>query len=94
MNFNPFFGFETEYGITIEGGDATDLIKASREVVKAYDLTGLPFRQSVELSQPKTRATINAAFTSKNFRLTPLTPSSTVPANAPIRLRKIAAITS
>ena len=43
MNFNPFFGFETEYGITIEGGDATDLIKASREVVKAYDLTGLPF---------------------------------------------------
>ena len=43
MNFNPFFGFETEYGITIEGGDASDLIKASREVVKAYGSLGLPY---------------------------------------------------
>ena len=43
MNFNPFFGFETEYGITIEGGDASDLIKASREVVKAYGQTGRPY---------------------------------------------------
>ncbi len=30
------FGFETEYGITVEGADASALVTASREVVKCY----------------------------------------------------------
>ncbi|RYG72091.1 peptidase [bacterium] len=42
-SFQSLFGFETEYGITVEGSDASGLITASREVVKAYDETGLPF---------------------------------------------------
>ena len=36
MNFQSIYGFETEYGITVEGADASALINASREVVKAY----------------------------------------------------------
>jgi Pup amidohydrolase len=37
------FGFETEYGITVEGSDASALVAASREVVKRYGATGHPF---------------------------------------------------
>lgn len=33
---NSLFGLETEYGITVEGADASALVEASREVVKAY----------------------------------------------------------
>jgi proteasome accessory factor A len=33
---NSLFGIETEYGIAVEGADATQLVTASREVVKAY----------------------------------------------------------
>jgi proteasome accessory factor A len=33
---NSLFGIETEYGITVEGADATHLVAESREVVKAY----------------------------------------------------------
>lgn len=36
MTFQSVYGFETEYGITVEGADASALINASREVVKAY----------------------------------------------------------
>ncbi len=42
-SFQSLFGFETEYGITVAGSDASDLIKASREVIKAYDATKKPF---------------------------------------------------
>lgn len=42
-SFQSLFGFETEYGITVEGSDASGLITASREVVKAYGQTGHPF---------------------------------------------------
>ncbi len=42
MNFQSIYGFETEYGITVEGADASALIAASREVVKAYSSLGLP----------------------------------------------------
>ena len=31
------FGIETEYGLTVEGTDATGLVSASREVVKAFE---------------------------------------------------------
>jgi len=40
MNFQSLYGFETEYGITVEGADATALMGASREVVKAYSSLG------------------------------------------------------
>ncbi|HEX8464392.1 MAG TPA: proteasome accessory factor PafA2 family protein [Abditibacterium sp.] len=43
MSFQSLFGFETEYGITVEGADASALINASREVVKAYGASKLPF---------------------------------------------------
>ncbi len=33
---NTLFGIETEYGIAVEGADATQLVSASREVVKQY----------------------------------------------------------
>lgn len=33
---NSLFGIETEYGIAVEGHDASQLITASREVVKSY----------------------------------------------------------
>jgi proteasome accessory factor A len=33
---NSLFGIETEYGITVEGADATHLVAESREVVKSY----------------------------------------------------------
>jgi proteasome accessory factor A len=33
---NSLFGIETEYGIAVEGLDASGLVNASREVVKAY----------------------------------------------------------
>lgn len=33
---NSLFGIETEYGITVEGADATGLVAASREVVQSY----------------------------------------------------------
>lgn len=36
MKVNSLFGIETEYGITVEGAGAQDLVAASREVVKAY----------------------------------------------------------
>ena len=42
MEFHSLFGFETEYGITVEGADASALINASREVVKAYSQTSNP----------------------------------------------------
>ncbi|PQV64256.1 proteasome accessory factor A [Abditibacterium utsteinense] len=42
-SFQSLFGFETEYGITVEGSDASGLIKASREVIKSYDATQKPF---------------------------------------------------
>lgn len=40
--FQSIYGFETEYGITVEGADASALISASREVVKAYSSLGKP----------------------------------------------------
>lgn len=43
MSFQSLFGFETEYGITVEDSDASGLINASREVVKAYGQTQRPF---------------------------------------------------
>jgi proteasome accessory factor A len=43
MSFNSLFGLETEYGITVEDADASALVTASREVVKAYGATGRPF---------------------------------------------------
>lgn len=42
-NPQSVFGFETEYGITVEGSDASALVNASREVVRAYGATGKPF---------------------------------------------------
>ena len=33
---NSLFGIETEYGITVQGAEATALVGASREVVQAY----------------------------------------------------------
>jgi proteasome accessory factor A len=42
-SFQSLFGFETEYGITVEGSDASALINASREVIKSYDATKQPF---------------------------------------------------
>ena len=42
MNFQSLYGFETEYGITVEGADASALISASREVVKAYSSLNKP----------------------------------------------------
>jgi proteasome accessory factor PafA2 len=33
---NSLFGIETEYGLTVEGTDATGLVSASREVVKSF----------------------------------------------------------
>jgi proteasome accessory factor A len=42
-SFQSLFGFETEYGITVEGSDASALIHASREVIKAYGATKRPF---------------------------------------------------
>jgi len=42
-SFQSLFGFETEYGITVEGSDASGLIKASREVIKSYDATANRF---------------------------------------------------
>ncbi|MBV9469058.1 MAG: proteasome accessory factor PafA2 family protein [Abitibacteriaceae bacterium] len=33
---NSLFGIETEYGVTVEGADATGLVAASREVVQSY----------------------------------------------------------
>jgi len=42
-NFLSLFGFETEYGIAVEGADASGLIHASREVVKAYEEFGAPY---------------------------------------------------
>ncbi len=42
-SFQSLFGFETEYGITVEGSDASALISASREVVKSYAATKRPF---------------------------------------------------
>jgi proteasome accessory factor PafA2 len=40
---NSLFGFETEYGIAVEGATTVDLIGHSREVVKAYGQFGRPF---------------------------------------------------
>ncbi|MBW3636327.1 MAG: proteasome accessory factor PafA2 family protein, partial [Armatimonadetes bacterium] len=42
-SFQSLFGLETEYGITVEGSDASALISASREVVKSYAATKRPF---------------------------------------------------
>ncbi len=42
MNFQSLYGFETEYGITVEGADASALINASREVVRAYSALNKP----------------------------------------------------
>ena len=40
---NSLFGFETEYGIAVEGASAHDLISHSREVVKSFAQTGRAF---------------------------------------------------
>ena len=43
MNFQSIYGFETEYGITVEGADA-DMIKAFAKLLEqhdaAYDVAG------------------------------------------------------
>ncbi len=42
MTFQSVYGFETEYGITVEDAEASALISASREVVKAYSSLNKP----------------------------------------------------